>query len=354
LAPKSRRQPAVGTSWPGLDDESLLPQQCWKGLAGDRRAPELGAILAHYGQHQVWIEFLHRRADHWAIVERERATGRLRGTGGRVKVLVTELSGEILHQLVESGHFEELEVALDGAPQGLDVRVQCFARPNAPVDAVTVVVGLPRALGQQVVRNRRLGAPVTDNDKRRRVEQREDQLYQLRIELLYLLDQVTVGVLLRLPVEPNDLGAAVDAEFPEIIRAAVDLGDVADVRAALIQRHGQADVEVGRQHRAHEAAHDELGEPFVARADPIGRLQEVEKKARAVFARIEQVLNDKRKVLREAILALDEPRVGLKPCLPLGELDLLWEDRTALHLLGEDAPSESADALRSQRDTGGK
>jgi hypothetical protein len=55
-------------------------------------------------------------------------------------------------------------------------------------------------------------------------------------QLLSLTGQITVGVLLGLPMQPDDLCAIEDGEFAQIVRVAIDLCDMRDMRTPLVQR----------------------------------------------------------------------------------------------------------------------
>ena len=85
--------------------------------------------------------------------------------------------------------------------------------------------------------------------------------------MLHLFRQVLVRVLLRLSVQPHDLRPIEDVKLAEVVGPAVNFSDMADVRALVVQRARQTDVEICGQNRADKPAEHKFGEVPITGAD---------------------------------------------------------------------------------------
>src|SRR5262245_626513 len=118
-------------------------------------------------------------------------------------------------------------------------------------------------------------------------------------------------------MQPDDLSPVEEVEFAEIVWSAVDLGHVADVGALVVERLGQADVEVGGQDRAGESAQDQFGQMAVAAPQSLRGCDQVEENLLPVGLRPQQMLNGKGKILAEPVWVADEPGLTRQPSHPL-------------------------------------
>ena len=100
--------------------------------------------------------------------------------------------------------------------------------------AVGKMLVYPAGLTKQAGHDRWLGTSVADHDERRGLEKREQDSHQLRIELGDFFRQIPVGILLRFPVEPYDLGPVEDVKFAEIVRTPIYFRDVTDMRPLVV------------------------------------------------------------------------------------------------------------------------
>ena len=67
-----------------------------------------------------------------------------------------------------------------------------------------------------------------------------------------------------------------------------------------------AGVEVGGENGADKIPHNEVGKNFVAWADAVARLHQLEDGTFAKLCRCEQMLDDEREILGQAVSAVDE------------------------------------------------
>jgi hypothetical protein len=116
----------------------------------------------------------------------------------------------------------------------------------------------------------------------------------------------------------------------------------------------QAHVEVGCEDRTNQTSHDKFGELPVSLTDAVRGLNEIAQDTCPVLAWLEKMLNCQRKVLRESIVSFDEPGLGLKPGLPLSELDLLGQNGAAFDLVGEHAFRDALNTLGREWHSGRK
>ena len=68
-------------------------------------------------------------------------------------------------------------------------------------------------------------------------------------------------------MQPDDLCPVEDVELSEVVRSAVDLSDVTDVRTFVVQRARQTDVEIRGQNGTNKTAENEFGELAITGAD---------------------------------------------------------------------------------------
>jgi hypothetical protein len=221
--------------------------------------------------------------------------------------------------------------------------VRPLAALDAPIDAVPEFHACRGS--QQRLHDRGLGSAIADHDQRRGLQERRQGLHQRRIERLRFADQIAVGVLFRLSVEPDHLRAREQAEFVEVLRTSIHFGDVADVGLLVIERLRQAYVEIGSEDRSRQSAQNQLGGRAIARADVLAQGGQVEKRSLAVRVRLEEMLDDQGEVFGKTVVAVDEPLLRMKPRRPLGCLDLFGKRFAAELEIGIGLLREPLDAF---------
>jgi hypothetical protein len=99
------------------------------------------------------------------------------------------------------------------------------------------------------------------------LQQRQQDPDELRVELLHLFSQILVRVLLRLSVQPDDLGPVKDVELAKVVGSAINFRDVTDVRTFVVQRAQQTDVEIRSQDRTDKTTENKFGEVAITGTD---------------------------------------------------------------------------------------
>jgi hypothetical protein len=195
------------------------------------------------------------------------------------------------------------------------------------------------------------GTSVAHDDQWRGLQQRKEHAHQLRIEGGHFFRKVLVSVLLRLAVEPDNLGALKNVEFPKVVRSSIDLSHQPKMWPLGMQRLRKADVEVCRKDRPRQSSQDQLCQIPISSSDFLPRLDEIEQDGLAIGLGLKQIFDGQREVVREPFRVLDEPRLLVQPGHPFGGFQLLRNDFSAKDSFREVSARHPLDRFAGQRDT---
>src|ERR1700687_4619746 len=124
------------------------------------------------------------------------------------------------------------------------------------------------------------------------------------------------------------------------------------MRLAFSESVDDTRVEIRRQDCPNQTPHHEVGERTIASADAVARLHQIKQHNLPEFSGCQQVFDNKREVLTEAVLAVKEPGELSQPRLPLARLDALWWPRPRENALGIEAPGDLLNGFSSRRNAG--
>jgi len=142
------------------------------------------------------------------------------------------------------------------------------------------------------------------------VGQRPQACDQTWIEVLDLFQNVTIGVLFGPPVNPHKLAPLVNAKLGNVTVAAVDFSNPFQMRLLRMKSSRKARIKIGRENRPNQTSEHEIGEMIVANADAMYRLHQIEKNLPPEFVRAQKVLDNKREIFCQPLLAPDEPAMA--------------------------------------------